>query len=163
MDRASLKLRDCGMELVPKPSDFRDNVLMLDNFPHLIPGTSKPFDAYLGGWAMAYDPDVTELFHSSRITTESHPGPTYLNYIGFADPRVDRLLDEGLATYDQARRKDTYRELQRILAEEQPYLFLFAFPTVEVVDKDLASTSGELDFNSPNWWWQLETLINPAE
>jgi peptide/nickel transport system substrate-binding protein len=109
---------------------------------------------------MAYDPDVSDLFHSNQISTATHEGA---NYIGFKNPRVDALLDQGLAIYDQAARIEIYRELQRILAEEQPYMFLFAIPAVEALDADVTSTAGTLDFNSPNWWWQQEALINPAE
>jgi peptide/nickel transport system substrate-binding protein len=163
LDRASARLRDCGIDLVPRPTDFRDNLAMLETFPHLIPGTSEPFEAYWGGWGMAFDPDVSEQFHSSRITTEARSGPPNYNYIGFSDPRVDDLLDRGLTTYGKAERTEIYRELQRVLAEEQPYLFMAAIGTQEALDADLTSTAGPLDLRSPTWWWQLETLVNPAE
>ncbi len=163
LDRAAARLRDCGMELIPRPADFPDLLAMLETFPHLVPGTSEPFEAYLGGWGMAYDPDVSELFHSDYMTVEGRGGSPYFNYIGYSNPRVDELLDAGLVTYDQAERSAIYREMQRILAEEQPYLFLSALPQEEAVDADLASTSGPLDLQSPNWWWALETLMNPSE
>ncbi|MBA3779582.1 MAG: hypothetical protein H0X16_09860 [Chloroflexi bacterium] len=163
VDRIALQLRDCGIELTPRGVDFRDALGMLETFPHVVPGSSEPFDVYFGGWAMGYDPDVTEIFHSSRITSETQGGPPYFNYVGFSDTRVDALLDEGLQTYDQARRTEIYRELQRVLAEEQPYLFVSAIPGREPIDADLATTGEELDLESPNWWWQLETLVNPDE
>jgi ABC-type transport system substrate-binding protein len=163
LDRASARLRDCGIEMAPRPVDFQDALAMIFTFPHLTPGSSKPFEAYLGGWGMAFDPDVSELFHSSHITTETQTGPPNYNYIGFSDPRVDDLLDRGLATYGQAERTEIYRELQRVLAEEQPYLFIAAIGTQEALDADLTSSTGQLDLRSPTWWWQLEALVNPAE
>jgi ABC-type transport system substrate-binding protein len=149
--------------MAPRPVDFQDAITMIYTFPHLIPGSSDPFEAYMGGWGMAFDPDVSEQFHSSRITTEARSGPPNYNYIGFSDPRVDDLLDRGLATYGQTQRAEIYRELQRVLAEEQPYLFIAAIGTQEALDADLTSSTGQLDLRSPTWWWQLEALVNPAE
>jgi ABC-type transport system substrate-binding protein len=163
LDRASARLRDCGIDMAPRPVDFRDALAMIFTFPHLIPGSSEPFEAYLGGWGMGFDPDVSDLFHSSRITTDAQTGPPNYNYIGFSEPRVDDLLDRGLATYGQAERTEIYRELQRVLAEEQPYLFMSAIGLQEALDVDLSSSAGQLDLRSPTWWWQLETLVNPAE
>lgn len=162
VDRAVAQVRDCGIELTPRLVEFRDVVTMLETPPHLLPGGAEPFDAYFGGWTMAFDPDITELFHSSRIPGESD-APSQFNYIGFSDPRVDQLLDAGVATYDQERRTEIYREFQRILAEEQPYYFAFAPTLTAALDADLTSSTGDLDLSSPTWWWRLETLMNPTE
>jgi ABC-type transport system substrate-binding protein len=163
LDRVAVQVRDCGIELIPRPVEFRDAFAMIDTFPHLVPGTDEPFDAYMGGWALSYDPDVFDIFHSSRVTSEARTGGQNLNYIGFSNAEADRLLEAGLEEYDLARRTDIYRDLQRLLAEEQPYLFAFAVTFREALDADLTSTAGELDLGSPNWWWQLETLLNPSE
>lgn len=163
LDRVVAQVRDCGIELTPRLVEFSEVVTMLETFPHLMPGSSEPFDVYLGGWGLAFDPDAFDLFHSSRIPTESRTGPLHLNYIGFSNPQVDALLEEGLATYDQARRTEIYRELQRVLAQEQPYYFAFAATTIEALDADLTSSDGPLDLSSPRWWWRLEALVNPAE
>ena len=132
-------------------------------FPHLVPGGTEPFDLYFGGWGLPFDPDAFDFFHSSRITNESRTGPPNWNYIGFSNARVDTLLQEGLATYDQGRRSEIYRELQRVLAEEQPYYFAFSAIFGEALDADLTSSGGPLDLDSPRWWWRLEALQNPTE
>jgi ABC-type transport system substrate-binding protein len=163
LDRAAVQVRECGIELVPRLVAFPDALDMIDHFPHHVPGTDEPFDAYLGGWGLSFDPDVFDLFHSSRITNESRTGPPNFNYIGFENAEVDRLIEDALETYDLAARTELYRQLQRVLAEEQPYLFVFAITGREALDQDLTSTAGELDFASERWWWQLETLLNPAE
>ena len=162
VDRVAAQVRDCGIELTPRPVPFEDALTMIQTPPHLAPGSTEPFVVYFGGWVMGYDPDVTDLFHSTRIPSEAPAGLDF-NYIGFANRRVDALLEEGLRTYDTSRRAEIYRELQRVLDEEQPYLFMNAMQAREPIDADLTSTAGELDLGSPQWWWQLETLLNPAE
>ena len=163
LDRAALQVRECGIELTTRLAEFRDASRMLDTFPHLVPGSSQPFDAYLGGWGLGWDPDVFDFFHSSRATTKSRTGGANLNYIGFSNAEVDRLLEEGVATYDIEQRTQIYRQLQRVLAEEQPYLFVWAETQHEALDGDLTSAGAPLDFTSHHWWWQLEALQNPAE
>lgn len=47
------------------------------------------------------------------------------NTIGFSNPRVDQLLDEGRVTSDINMQKGIYDEIQRIIWEEKPYIFLW--------------------------------------
>ena len=70
------------------------------------------------GWTTGQDPDVYDIWHSSK----SKPGE--LNFIHYHNPEVDRLLEEGRHTFDLAKRKAAYFRFQEILAEDQPYTFL---------------------------------------
>jgi ABC-type transport system substrate-binding protein len=163
LDRAALQVRECGIELRTRLVEFREALQMLSTYPHIVPGTSEPFDAYLGGWGLAFDPDQFSYFHSSRASTDAGPPGFTENYIGFSNAEVDRLLEAGVSTYDREERREIYRRLQRVLAEEQPYYFLWAETSPSVVDADLTSRGEPLDFASDNWWWQLEALANPSE
>ncbi|GFO57987.1 peptide-binding protein [Geomonas silvestris] len=85
------------------------------------------FEAVLLGWTIGQDPDLYDVWHSSK--TE----PKELNFIGFKNAEVDRLLIEGRGTFDQEKRKRCYWGIQDILAQEQPYTFLYvpdALPAV---------------------------------
>jgi peptide/nickel transport system substrate-binding protein len=63
------------------------------------------------------DPDFLSLhFHSGPLT--------YLAAPGYADPKMDQLLDQARATLDTARRKALYAEVQRLALEASPYIFL---------------------------------------
>jgi peptide/nickel transport system substrate-binding protein len=42
---------------------------------------------------------------------------------GWSNDEIDRLYDEALATADQAQRRDAYRRIQEIIAEEAPNLY----------------------------------------
>jgi peptide/nickel transport system substrate-binding protein len=78
------------------------------------------------------DPDwYYILFHSQNFPPEGQNRGFYSN------PRVDQLIMEGRATFDRAKRKQVYGEVQRILQEDLPYVSLYHQINVAVMDKDL--------------------------
>ncbi|MGH7376964.1 MAG: ABC transporter substrate-binding protein, partial [Candidatus Methylomirabilales bacterium] len=79
----------------------------------------RDFEAIILGWGLGLDPDQYEIWHSSKT------GPDQLNHISYGNPEVDRLLESGRRTFNQERRKAIYREFQRVLAEDQPVVFLY--------------------------------------
>ncbi|HEU5394421.1 MAG TPA: peptide-binding protein [Candidatus Methylomirabilis sp.] len=79
----------------------------------------RDFEAIILGWGLGLDPDQYEIWHSSKT------GPDQLNHVSYGSPEVDRLLEEGRRTFNRERRTAIYRELQRVLAEDQPLVFLY--------------------------------------
>ncbi|HTU00859.1 MAG TPA: hypothetical protein VMG58_03545, partial [Candidatus Sulfotelmatobacter sp.] len=69
--------------------------------------------------SLGLDPDQYDIW-SSTMT-----GPDQLNHISYKNPRVDALLEAGRRTFDEAKRKAIYGEFQRIMAEDQPVIFLY--------------------------------------
>jgi len=91
------------------------------------------------------DPDIFEYaFHSARII------PNGANRQYYSNPRVDALIDKARAEIDQNARKRDYAELQKILAEELPYIDLWYFDNVLVSSKRVSNLqlnpSGNYDF-----------------
>lgn len=85
------------------------------------------FDATIMGWTIPVDPDGYNIWHSSKTRLGE------LNFINFHNDEVDRLLEQGRRTLQQDRRKLIYDRIQEILADEQPYTFLYVpdvLPTV---------------------------------
>lgn len=80
--------------------------------------SEKDFDAIIIGWSLGIDPDSYSIWHSSQY-------PLGLNFISYSNKNVDRLLEEGRTTVDRAERKKIYGSIQKIIAEEQPYIFLW--------------------------------------
>ncbi len=152
------QLTDCGMEMRPAPADFDLLLSMLETPPHTAPGSDEPFAAYFAGWGTALDPSSFDLFHSSQIPTGAPDEETKFNYIGFSNERADELLEEGLATYELNARARIYGEFQAILADELPYLFAWNERSQMVVTNRLGSTSGPINTESPNAFWQHEAL-----
>jgi peptide/nickel transport system substrate-binding protein len=87
----------------------------------------RKFDAIILGWNTSPDPDQYEIWHSSKT------GPKELNHVGYANAEVDRLLDEGRSTFDLEKRRKAYHRIHEILAEEQPYVFLYVPESLPVV------------------------------
>lgn len=85
----------------------------------------RNFDATILAWSYGPEPDLFDIWHSSK------QGPKELNFIGYENKEVDDLLVKARHTYDQEERKGYYWRIQELLAEEQPYTFLF-IPYAEV-------------------------------
>lgn len=71
------------------------------------------------------DPDIFEYaFHSSKFP------PNGANRGYYSNPMVDALIDEARRETDPDLRKPLYAEVQRILAEDLPYIDLWYFDNV---------------------------------
>ena len=78
------------------------------------------------------DPDFYYIiFYGKNIPPEGQNRGYYSN------PRVDRLIMEGRSTFDRAKRKQIYAEIQRIVQEDLPYVSLYHQINVAIMDKDL--------------------------
>jgi peptide/nickel transport system substrate-binding protein len=165
VDLLGLQLRDCGMDLRARPTEWPDVLAMITQWPHVAPGSDQPFVAYFGGWVWGEpDPEESAVWSSRRITSAEHPNGDGANLFGWADERGDTLLDALDSTYDQRERARIFKEFQELLAEEQPNLFAWADSGREVLSAAVRSTAGPLDLTSGNWWWQVEKLyVSPEE
>jgi ABC-type transport system substrate-binding protein len=77
-------------------------------------------DLYMMGWiGDTGDPDnfLQPLFHSRSGMDAGNRGL-------FRNPEVDRLLDEGQKTISPVRRRAVYKQLQELLVQEAPWIFL---------------------------------------
>jgi peptide/nickel transport system substrate-binding protein len=73
------------------------------------------------------DPDIFEYaFHSSKFT------PNGANRSFYSNPHVDALIDQARTELDQAKRKQLYAQVQRILAEDLPSINLWYLDNVLV-------------------------------
>ncbi len=89
----------------------------------------KRFEAVILGWALSRDPDLYDLFDSSK-TKEGD-----FNFISYKNPEVDKLLLEGRQTFNLEKRKAIYHRIHAILAEDQPYTFLYVPDSLLVLNK----------------------------
>jgi peptide/nickel transport system substrate-binding protein len=89
------------------------------------------FHLYSLAWVGVLDPDIYfHIFHSTSVPPDGD------NRGHYRDAAVDRLLEKGRAVMDTAERKRIYGRVQKILAEELPYI--------------------------PLWWWKNVTVQSPA-
>ncbi len=87
----------------------------------------RNFEACLLGWGIGIDPSQIDIW-DSRKTSEKE-----LNFISYQNTEVDRLLELGASTYDREERKKYYDRFQEIIAEDQPYTFLFVQDSLPII------------------------------
>ena len=107
------------------------------------------FDATILGWSGGPEPDQFNIWHSSKTA------PRELNFVKYSNKEVDELLEKGRRTFDQAERKQIYGRFQEILAEEQPYTFLYvgeALPAVAKRFRGIEPTPAGITYNFIKWW-----------
>lgn len=89
----------------------------------------KRFEAIIMGWALSRDPDMYDIWYSSK-TKEGE-----FNFISYKNHEVDSLLLAGRRTFDFEKRKKIYHRIHEILAEDQPYTFLYVPDALPVIHK----------------------------
>ena len=107
------------------------------------------FEAVLLGWNTGLDPDQYDIWSS----TKTKPGE--LNFIHYKNPEVDKLLEEGRHTFDREKRRRAYFRLQEILAEDQPYTFLFipdALPAISRRFRGIKPAPAGIGYNFTKWY-----------
>lgn len=115
------RLKNVGIEMNIKVLEWQ---AMLHEFIH-----KRRFEAVIMGWSLSKDPDIYAIWHSSKT------GEGEFNFISYKNSEVDRLLIEGRQTFDIKERKRIYRRIHEILAEEQPYTFLYVPDALPVLHK----------------------------
>lgn len=89
------------------------------------------FDFYFGAWAGSYAPDdYKQIWHSSSWTDGS-------NYVGFGNPQSDALIDSMRTETNDSIRIPMEKRFQKMLYDEQPYIFLYMVPTKIAIHKRL--------------------------
>lgn len=77
------------------------------------------FDVSATAWISAFDANnLTPLYTCDNI----RPAP-YSNFMGYCNPEVDKLLADGAAETDQAKRRDLYVAAQQKIIDDAPALW----------------------------------------
>ena len=87
------------------------------------------FDALILGWSMGIDPDLYQIWHSSQT------GSNRLNFVGFKNQEADDLIVKIRQEYDHSQQVVDCHRLHEIIANEQPYTFLYVGKWTAVLDK----------------------------
>lgn len=138
-------LAQIGIEVQVSAIDFNQLLEIQD---------SQTFDAIVLGWRNAYpdDPDWTGLF-----TTDGDVVGSGFNSFSYSNPEVDRLMKEGnnvpgCAPEDRA---PIYHELQRILQDDQAYVWLFTQNGFYAANKSITNWSPRPN----NLFWHAEEWV----
>ena len=129
--------RRVGVELELRPLEFATFYADI---------TLGSFQLYTFRWVGGNnDPDIFEyVFHSRKIP------PDGANRGHYRNPRLDAVMDQARVEPDREKRRRIYSEVQRIIAEDQPYLNLWYFDNVCVhrrrVTRVELDPTGDYDF-----------------
>ncbi len=99
--------KDIGVDATPKYVDF--NKVLVPAITN-----TRQFDVLMVGFSWDVDPDQSQVWHSRNA------GPGGFNGMHYMNPDLDKVLDDAVATLDQAKRKQLYFQMQQILAEDVP-------------------------------------------
>ncbi|HET9886563.1 MAG TPA: ABC transporter substrate-binding protein, partial [bacterium] len=118
----------------------------------------KKFQAFHMGWEADFIVNPYDLFHSKAIEGK-------YNMPSYSNPRVDELIDRGLAarTVDEA--KPIWHEMQAILHEEQPYTVLYELAYSLGVGKRIRGVEVDVRswlLNIEDWWIADAAKPGPA-
>ncbi|MFM8252219.1 MAG: ABC transporter substrate-binding protein [Planctomycetota bacterium] len=80
----------------------------------------KEFDACILGWALSWKMDPFQIWHGSQADA-----PDSSNSVGYANPEVDKLIEQLRVTMDEDKQSEIYKQIHRIIYDDQPYVFLF--------------------------------------
>jgi peptide/nickel transport system substrate-binding protein len=90
------------------------------------------FQIYTLRWVGITEPDIFHsIYHSSMFPPDGRNRGRYVN------PQIDELTEKGRLVIDVEERKKIYSEVQQILAEELPYIFLWYPHNIVVMSEKL--------------------------
>jgi peptide/nickel transport system substrate-binding protein len=110
------------------------------------------FQAEIASWGTGTDPDTSwNLWHSTQYEKGR-------NYGKYANPKVDKLFEQGRREFDSEKRRQIYQEIHKIVYEDQPYTWISNPPILAVFNKRIRgvqfSPRGIFNFNpSFEGWW----------
>ena len=162
LELVAQQVRECGIELRIVEVPFASIVRMLDVYPHVnaaAPDAGRPFDAYFGGFNTTAEPDPFRLYHSSECSSAERSST--FNYICYANPAVDSLIEAGRNETDPSLRASIYHQYAVTLAEDLPVIYAWSDLARDGIRASIGTTAdGGLNLSSPTWFQPVEQLTN---
>jgi peptide/nickel transport system substrate-binding protein len=102
--------------------------------------TGQTYDAVILGWSLSFpdDPDFSFAFAPQNDVVGAG-----FNFVSYNNPEVTNLLNQAnnLPGCDPTERAALYQQAQALLAEDQPYMFLFSATSLVVAQPNLQNFS----------------------
>lgn len=103
--------KQAGVDVNVKVVEWNSFVKLLDE---------RKFEAVRLAWGGGdLDWDPKQIWHSSSIANSGS------NFVGYNNPKVDKLIDEARVQMDKKARIKLLREVFKTIADDVPYIFLF--------------------------------------
>jgi len=132
-------LSEAGVAVKLNPIQFAVFVDRLNN---------KNFDAISLCWGGGIESDPYQIFHSDMIEGEGD------NFVSYANPELDRLIERARRAVIEAERMPLWRQVHRILHEDQPYTFLYSRKSLIFIDDRFKNVERvKLGINDRTEWY----------
>lgn len=108
--------------------------------------SDPPWDLFFVGFGSGIEPDNMKLLWQSDSSFNAGP---------YQNPVVDKLWEEAAATYDNEVRKAKYQEIQRILADDAPFVFLHFYKAWTGMSKRIGGVEPKaigIGWNRADWF-----------
>ncbi|HEY7088616.1 MAG TPA: hypothetical protein VH518_11045, partial [Tepidisphaeraceae bacterium] len=89
---------------------------------------SRDYDACILGWSTSIETDCNQIFHSKQIQDKGD------NFVQHVNPALDAAIEKARATVNDDERMKAWREVHRILHEDQPYTFMLNRQSIAFMD-----------------------------
>ncbi|NBI28523.1 peptide-binding protein [Chengkuizengella marina] len=139
------QLKEIGIEVTP-------NIMEWSAYIEAISAPNWDYDALVLGWALSTFPDQYDIFHSSQREEG-------LNFVWYSNPEADVLIEEAKQIIDRDKYKQAYGDIYKIIAEDQPYTFLYYPNTHQAMPENLEGyifhARNDL-YRTHEWWLKQE-------
>ncbi len=137
------QLRPLGIVAQPRLIEWTTMIGILQS-------SERNFDAVVSSWVDYFQKDDSGILHSRNVD-----GP--YGYVGYANPRVDALLDSLIVTMDRNEAAPLWREYQQLIVEESPYTVLYYPRRLTGVRDRLQGAVMDVrgEFPTVTQWWIL--------
>lgn len=118
------------------------------------------FNVVLLGWGLGLEPDQFNIWHSSQ------QAPGQFNFIGYKNPKVDKLLEAGRLELSPDKRMKIYHEFSEILLEDSPVVYLFAgygLPAIHKRVKGIDNPAPPAGIGHNSYEWYIPTPLRRNE
>jgi peptide/nickel transport system substrate-binding protein len=123
-----------------KDAGFEMDIQLIEFATIVQNGNTGDYQALSLGWSGNPDPDgdLYPLFYTAAG----------FNFPKYTNPQFDKLLDDGRANLDQAKRAQAYKDAQAILLQDQPMVVLYSEPQIATTRKPVQNFPN----NYNNWF-----------
>ncbi|MCZ6876669.1 MAG: peptide-binding protein [Acidobacteria bacterium] len=109
---------------------------------------NKNFEAAVAGWNVGLKMDMTTIWHSDSINDK-------FNFVSYSNPEFDQLNDDAIFEMDAEKAREMWWRAQEMIAEDQPYTFLYMPRDINFVHKRFQNVQMETvgwNYNLEQWW-----------
>ena len=120
------QMKQAGIDMKLKSMEF--SALLDSCYP-------TKFEGVIFDWVENFDPDSYTVWHSSQCENDG------MNFMSYKNKKVDKLIEKGRITINKEERKEIYSEIQKMITEDSPYVFLWSPKGIVAVNKRIKGLS----------------------